>query len=56
MPEIAEEGQKRLKKARVTIAGGGGLGSAACLYLAAAGIGHLTIIDHERVELSNLNR
>jgi molybdopterin/thiamine biosynthesis adenylyltransferase len=50
------EGQERLKKARVFIAGAGGLGSSSATYLAAAGVGTLRIVDHDRVELSNLNR
>jgi len=54
--EIGPEGQERLKKARVAIAGAGGLGSPAALYLTAAGIGALRLIDHDRVSLSNLNR
>lgn len=53
---FGEEGQLKLKRARVTIAGAGGLGCPAALYLAAAGIGRITIIDGESVELSNLNR
>jgi len=50
------EGQKKLKSARVLVAGLGGLGCPASIYLAAAGIGELIIVDKERVELSNLNR
>jgi molybdopterin/thiamine biosynthesis adenylyltransferase len=50
------EGQEKLKKARVFVAGVGGLGSSSATYLAAAGIGTLRIVDHDRVELSNLNR
>ena len=54
--EIGEEGQEKLKHARVLIAGAGGLGSPAVLCLAAAGIGMIRIVGHDRVELSNLNR
>jgi len=50
------KGQERLKKARVFIAGAGGLGSSSATYLAAAGVGTLRIVDHDSVELSNLNR
>ena len=53
---IGEEGQAKLKKAKVIIAGAGGLGSSASLYLTAAGVGTIRIIDHDKVELSNLNR
>ena len=49
-------GQEKLKKAKVFIAGAGGLGSPVAIYLAAAGIGTLRIADHDTVELSNLNR
>jgi adenylyltransferase/sulfurtransferase len=54
--EIGEIGQERLKKSRVVIAGAGGLGSPIAIYLTAAGIGLIRIIDHDMVELSNLNR
>lgn len=54
--EIGKEGQEKLKKARVFIAGAGGLGSPAAMYLTAAGIGNIRIADHDRVELTNLNR
>jgi molybdopterin-synthase adenylyltransferase len=54
--EIGEEGQEKLKRAKVLVAGAGGLGSPVCLYLAAAGIGMIRIVDHDTVELSNLNR
>jgi len=53
---FGEEGQEKLKNARVFIAGAGGLGSPAAVYLAAAGIGTLRIVDHDTVDLSNLNR
>jgi molybdopterin-synthase adenylyltransferase len=53
---FGEEGQLRLKKARVVICGTGGLGSAVAIYLAAAGIGTIRLIDHDLVESSNLNR
>ncbi|MFL6513625.1 MAG: molybdopterin-synthase adenylyltransferase MoeB [Chthoniobacterales bacterium] len=56
MPEIKLEGQKRLKTARVLCIGAGGLGSPASLYLAAAGIGTLGVIDFDSVDLSNLQR
>lgn len=55
-PYLGEEGQEKLKNAHVVIAGVGGLGSPTALYLAAAGIGHLTLIDRDVVSLSNLNR
>jgi len=54
--EIGPEGQERLKRSRVVIAGAGGLGCSIVPWLAAAGIGTLRIIDHDEVELSNLNR
>lgn len=50
------EGQERLKSSKVVVAGSGGLGCPASIYLAAAGVGTLTIIDKEEFELSNLNR
>ncbi len=53
---IGEDGQEKLKRAKVVIAGGGGLGSPVSIYLAAAGVGTIRIVDHDRVELSNLNR
>jgi molybdopterin/thiamine biosynthesis adenylyltransferase len=53
---FGEEGQEKLKKAKVFIAGAGGLGSSAAIYLAAAGIGTIRIADNDTVERSNLNR
>jgi adenylyltransferase/sulfurtransferase len=53
---LGEAGQEKLKKAKVFIAGAGGLGSPAAIYLAAAGIGTLRLADHDTVEPSNLNR
>ncbi len=53
---IGEEGQEKLKRAKVFIAGVGGLGSPLAIYLAAAGVGKMRIVDHDKVELSNLNR
>ncbi len=54
--EIGKEGQEKLKSATVFIAGAGGLGSSISIYLAAAGVGTIRIVDHDTIELSNLNR
>ena len=56
LPEIGEEGQKKLLKAKVLLIGAGGLGSPLGLYLAAAGVGTLGIVDFDLVDLSNLQR
>ncbi|BDZ71233.1 HesA/MoeB/ThiF family protein [Methanobacterium petrolearium] len=53
---FGEEGQEKLKNSKVFIAGAGGLGSPISIYLAVAGVGNITIVDHDIVELSNLNR
>ena len=53
---IGEEGQEKLKRSRVAIAGAGGLGSPIAIYLTAAGVGMIRMIDHDQVTLSNLNR
>jgi adenylyltransferase/sulfurtransferase len=56
IPEWTKVGQEKLKKAKVLVAGAGGLGSAILTYLAVAGVGRIKIIDGDKVELSNLNR
>jgi sulfur-carrier protein adenylyltransferase/sulfurtransferase len=56
LAQVGEEGQRRLKKARVLCIGAGGLGSPAALYLAAAGIGTIGIVDQDTVDPSNLHR
>lgn len=54
--EIDRPGQQRISSARVLVVGAGGLGSPVCLYLAAAGVGHITVLDPDTVSLSNLQR
>ena len=56
LPGVGLEGQQRLKAARVLIVGAGGLGSPSSMYLAAAGIGTIGLVDFDRVDLSNLQR
>ncbi|HET6688350.1 MAG TPA: molybdopterin-synthase adenylyltransferase MoeB, partial [Rubrobacter sp.] len=56
MPEVALDGQKKLKQARVLTIGAGGLGSPLALYLAAAGVGTIGIVDFDVVDESNLQR
>jgi molybdopterin/thiamine biosynthesis adenylyltransferase/rhodanese-related sulfurtransferase len=56
LPEIGAEGQQKLAGASVLIIGAGGLGSPSGLYLAAAGVGRIGLLDHDRIELSNLQR
>src|SRR3954447_19371354 len=56
IPEVGLEGQRRLKASRVLLVGAGGLGSPLGLYLAAAGVGHLGIIDFDIVDFTNLQR
>ena len=56
MPEVGMSGQRKLKEASVLLIGAGGLGSPAALYLAAAGVGHIGIVDFDVVDSSNLQR
>lgn len=56
LPQVGAEGQVKLSKARILCVGAGGLGSPVIQYLAAAGIGHLTIVDDDVVDISNLQR
>jgi adenylyltransferase/sulfurtransferase len=56
LPEIGPQGQEKLRSASVFLSGVGGLGSVIAVYLVAAGIGHIRMVDRDRVELGNLNR
>ena len=56
LPEVGLAGQQKLKNSRVLIVGAGGLGSPLALYLAAAGVGHLGIVDFDNVDVTNLQR
>lgn len=56
LPEVGPAGQARLGGARVLVVGAGGLGAPVAMYLAAAGVGHLTIADGDRVDVTNLHR
>src|SRR5512132_4057870 len=56
LPEVGGKGQMKLARARILIIGAGGLGSPAALYLAAAGIGTIGLVDGDVVDLSNLQR
>jgi len=56
IPEVGVEGQERLKRARVLLVGAGGLGSPIALYLTAAGVGSIGIVDHDVVDFTNLQR
>ena len=56
MPEVGLEGQKKLKASSVLIIGTGGLGSPVAMYLAAAGVGRIGLVDYDEVEFTNLQR
>src|SRR5579864_5866600 len=56
IPEVGSTGQRKLKAARVLLIGAGGLGSPAALYLAAAGVGTIGLVDFDVVDVSNLQR
>jgi molybdopterin/thiamine biosynthesis adenylyltransferase len=56
LDEIGIEGQERISKSHVLIIGAGGLGSPVALYLGSAGVGHITVVDHDTVDMTNLQR
>ena len=56
LPQVGQDGQRRLKSSRVLLVGAGGLGSPVALYLAAAGVGTLGLVEYDKVDLSNLQR
>ncbi len=56
IPVFGEKGQERIRNANILIAGAGGLGSPVSMYLAAAGIGRIRIVDHDTIDITNLNR
>ena len=56
LPEIGGIGQKKILNSKVLVIGAGGLGSPIIMYLAALGVGKITVVDNDKVELSNLQR
>ena len=56
LPRVGADGQYKLKSSQAVIVGGGGLGAPVSLYLAAAGVGKITLVDGDNIELSNLQR
>ncbi|MBA3593489.1 MAG: HesA/MoeB/ThiF family protein [Polaromonas sp.] len=56
LDEVGVEGQNKLLSSRVLVVGAGGLGSPVALYLGSAGVGHITVVDHDRVDTTNLQR
>ena len=56
LPSFGVANQRKLKESSVLVVGAGGLGSPVCLYLAAAGVGRIGVVDHDHVEKSNLHR